>query len=179
MLWKEKQDCHHPSHPYPPQATSPTPATHMPHTCRRSWSTLKTNHRGLEMARQQSHKAQGLEETWCGELSIEHRVPALALLSHPLQGLSVPHSLALGPGSFHPEVLLGCQSSQGTAASTLPAPGPRVHSTESPAQLWPARGPLGPGRALAFPTGSACSSLSSLLTAPAPGRGERVPAGCR
>lgn len=79
------------------------------------------------------------------ESSLLNRVPAPAPLSHPLQGLSVPHSLALGPGSFHSEVLLGGQSSQGTAASMLPSPGPQVHSAESPAQLWPACGPLGPG----------------------------------
>lgn len=58
-----------------------------------------------------------------------------ALLSHSLQGLSAPHSLALGPGSFHPQVLRGHQSSRGTGASTLPAPGPQVQSLESPAWL--------------------------------------------
>lgn len=58
-----------------------------------------------------------------------------ALLSHSLQGLSVPHSLALGPSCFHSQVLLGHQSSRGTGAPTLPSPGPQVQSLESPARL--------------------------------------------
>lgn len=58
---------------------------------------LCANKPRLEMAGQQSHKAQGLEKTWCRELSIEHRVLSPATLSHPLRGLPVPQSSAWDP----------------------------------------------------------------------------------
>lgn len=131
----------------PPLPPAPPPALPPPHTCHTNadtQSTVQTHHRGREMAGQQSHEAQSLEKTWCGELSIERRVPAPALLSHPLWPLCPPF-LGVGLRSFHSEVLLGRQSSQGTDASTLPDPGPHVHSSESPAQPRPACGPLGPG----------------------------------
>lgn len=134
-----------PSPPVPSPQPALPPATHMPHTCRHSPSpfgkqtTGARRWMGNKAIRHRIWKKPGVES------SLLNRVPAPAPLSHPLQGLSVPHSLALGPGSFHSEVLLGGQSSQGTAASVLPSPGPQVHSAESPAQLWPACGPLGPG----------------------------------
>lgn len=59
-----------------------------------------------------------------GELSIEPQSSAPPSSSYPLQGINVPSSLALWPAQFHIKDLLSRQSSQGTAASTLPTPGP-------------------------------------------------------
>lgn len=103
------------------------------HTCRHSAHQGNTP-QGPETAGQQSQERR-IWENPVVESSLLNTKRENALLSRSLQGLSAPHSLALGPGSFHPQVLRGRQSSRGTGASTLPAPGPQVQSLESPAWL--------------------------------------------
>lgn len=61
-----------------------------------SQSTVKTNHRGQEMAGQQSHKTQNLEKAWYGELSIEQSPSASSALP-PIPGPLCPPFLGLGP----------------------------------------------------------------------------------
>ena len=132
----------------------------LPHTCHTCRCSI---HHG--------HTAQGRRDGWTTKprgtepgknLGVESSLLNRegTLLSHPLRGLSVPHSLALGPRSSHSEVLLGHLSSQGTAASASPAPGPRVQSVESPAQLGQPVG-LQARRALALLVASARSSLTT------------------
>lgn len=137
--WKEKQARPFPSHSRPP----------LPHTCRTHADTLSVHCenqvQGPGHGRTTKPWARNLDKAWCGELSIEHQRPSACSALPPTPAPLRPPFLGLPPGSFHVEVLLSGKSSQGTAAFTLPTPGPRVHSAESPAQLWPACGPPGPG----------------------------------
>lgn len=162
-----------------PHHNRPCPChTHATHMQTLSQAIRKTNHRGQEMDGQQSHKAQNLEKTWCGELSIEQSPSACSTLP-PTPGPLCPPFLGLGPRiiplrgpPWWPIITRdGClRAAQSRASGPLRGePCPAVASLRAP---WP-------GRATTLPTGSACSSLSPLLTAPAPGRGGTVPAGCR
>lgn len=93
VLWKEKQGC--PSPPARP-TTGPAPATHMPHKCRHSQSTVQTHHRGREMAGQQSHEAQSLEKPGV-ESSLLNAESQRLLCSPTRSGLSAPPVPWRGP----------------------------------------------------------------------------------
>lgn len=127
-LWKQKRCCSP-----PPPAASPGRACSC-YTRADTQPTRETHPRGQRRLDNRAMRRR-IWENPVVESSLLNTKRENALLSHSLQGLSAPHSLALGPGSFHPQVLRGHQSSRGTGASTLPAPGPQVQSLESPAWL--------------------------------------------
>lgn len=170
-LWKERRHCS----PPPPARRLPRPWACSGHGRADTQPTMETHPRAREGWT--SLEAQNLGRSWCGELSIEHKErkrSALPLSPGPL----CPPLLGLGPrlvpfpGPPWPPVITGdgCLHAARSRAS-----GP-VLGEPCPAR--PARGPPGP----------VCPGLSwrpvsapaqPLLTAPAPGRGGTVPAGCR
>lgn len=172
MLWKEKHDSP------PPCSRGKAPACHAHATHMQSLSlTVKTNARAWRWLDNRATRTEA-GKAWCGELSIEHRVlPLPAPPPTPRASLS-PAPQPWAPAQIHSEVLLSHQSSQGTAASMLPTPGPRV----TPRRALPSCGR--PAGLLAqacsgFLRGKCLLQPQPLLMAPAPGRGGRVHAGCQ
>lgn len=165
-----------------PPLPSPQPAlpchTHATHMRAHAQSTVQTNCRGQGMAGRQSH-GHGIW-TKPGVGSSLLNTESQRLLRSPTHSRASPSPIPWPCARAHST----SRSSSGAShhRGRLPSRCPLQGLGSTPGRALPSCGqPVGPLAPASpdFLGGSACSSLSPLLTAPAPGRGGTVPAGCQ
>lgn len=170
--WKEKQARPFPSH------SRRRCHTHAAHMRTPSRSTVKTKCRGQDTAGRQSHGHGIWTKPGVESSLLNTSVPVPAPLSHPLQRLSVPHSLAFRPAHSTSKSSSVASHHRGRLPSRCPLQGLGSTLRRALPSCGQPVGPLAPASPAVL-GGSASSSLSPLFTAPAPGRGGTVPAGCQ